>query len=229
MTARIVEIFSSFQGEGLYAGQRQIFVRFAGCNLKCGYCDQPEAISSDSGAERRIDDIKRKILELRRDEHVRAVSLTGGEPLLQAESVREILPWLKEEGFQTHLETNATMPVVFMRVCSFVDVVSADIKLPSATGRNMWDAHKKFLAISPAKTFIKLVLTSGSLLKEAKKAVDITASISADIPFFIQPATELPGIKTAQTELVRGIFYYAAKKLSNIRVLPQQHPAWGVK
>lgn len=43
LTAPIAEIFCSVQGEGLYAGQRQVFLRFAGCNLSCRYCDEPAA------------------------------------------------------------------------------------------------------------------------------------------------------------------------------------------
>ena len=46
MTAPIVELFSSLQGEGLLVGERQVFVRFAGCNLECAYCDTPAARSA---------------------------------------------------------------------------------------------------------------------------------------------------------------------------------------
>ncbi|MEM4195978.1 MAG: 7-carboxy-7-deazaguanine synthase QueE, partial [Methanothermobacter sp.] len=43
MKAPIMEVFSSIQGEGLLLGKRQIFIRFAGCNLNCSYCDTPES------------------------------------------------------------------------------------------------------------------------------------------------------------------------------------------
>ena len=49
MKAPIIEIFSSFQGEGLLIGERQIFVRFAGCNLNCNYCDTNDSKSEKSG------------------------------------------------------------------------------------------------------------------------------------------------------------------------------------
>ena len=49
MKARIMEVFSSLQGEGVRLGERQIFVRFGGCNLQCDYCDEPDTIPIGSG------------------------------------------------------------------------------------------------------------------------------------------------------------------------------------
>ena len=49
MDAPIIEIFSSIQGEGLLIGERQIFVRFAGCNLDCTYCDTKNSQSANVG------------------------------------------------------------------------------------------------------------------------------------------------------------------------------------
>ncbi|HWI54270.1 MAG TPA: 7-carboxy-7-deazaguanine synthase QueE, partial [Desulfobacteria bacterium] len=91
----LVEIFSSVQGEGLYLGVKQIFIRFAGCNLKCKYCDtpfEPETgfrveVPAGSGRfdlyqnpvtpDQIIDIIKRLDPQL-----CHSISLTGGEPLL---------------------------------------------------------------------------------------------------------------------------------------------------
>ena len=62
MKAPIIEIFSSFQGEGLLIGERQIFVRFAGCNLNCNYCDTNDSKSEKSGITTEVSSQKRKLL-----------------------------------------------------------------------------------------------------------------------------------------------------------------------
>ena len=81
MKAPIIEIFSSFQGEGLFIGQRQIFVRFAGCNLNCSYCDTGDSKSEKSGKLMTVDEVVDSINEIiTPDCHV--VSFTGGEPSL---------------------------------------------------------------------------------------------------------------------------------------------------
>ena len=62
--ARVVEVFSSLQGEGIRLGQRQIFVRFGGCNLHCDYCDEPDTIPIPSGELWSAEKLKSEILRL---------------------------------------------------------------------------------------------------------------------------------------------------------------------
>lgn len=241
-TARIVEIFSSLQGEGLYAGQRQIFLRFAGCNLACDYCDEPFAQDPSSGRHWSINEVKREIARLASvSTPPKAVSLTGGEPLLHVNCLLEILPWIKQIGLAAHLETNATLPAAFKRISGLVDAVAADIKLPSSTGKQTWRLHKRFLefcrdAAPPPKTFVKIVLTSSSTWEEWERAVEMLEAVSGDIPLFIQPATgglslREPGveIRAADNEFVLRALDRARRTLSDVRVLGQQHPVWGVK
>ena len=85
--AKINEIFDSIQGEGLYIGCRQVFVRFCGCNLLCDYCDtdfQGGEVYSAQELAKKVSDFPLKA--------VHSVSLTGGEPLLQYEFLKEFLP-----------------------------------------------------------------------------------------------------------------------------------------
>lgn len=89
MKAYIVEIFSSFQGEGLWIGRRQIFVRFAGCNLDCNYCDTSATKSKDSGILMSVDEVFEKIEELETSD-LHSISFTGGEPLLYADFINEL-------------------------------------------------------------------------------------------------------------------------------------------
>lgn len=63
LKGRIVEIFSSIQGEGLMLGTPMIFIRFGGCNLRCNYCDEPEALAYDSGKLITQEEIISKVLQ----------------------------------------------------------------------------------------------------------------------------------------------------------------------
>ena len=124
MKAPIIEIFSSFQGEGLLIGQRQIFVRFAGCNLNCAYCDTKNSISKKEGTLMTPEEVVSKIESiLTPDCHT--ISFTGGEPSLYPEFINEVS---KLTDLDIMLETNGTLPAN-IGLIENLDIVSLDIKL----------------------------------------------------------------------------------------------------
>ena len=140
MKALIKEIFSSIQGEGIYIGEPQVFVRFTGCNLNCKYCDTD---FSDFGAKNYtsiqfLEEISKYIPQ--------TVSLTGGEPLLNVPFLLEVLPQLKKTGKKIYLETNGTLFKELEKIIDYVDIVAMDIKIESATKQKArYDANRIFL------------------------------------------------------------------------------------
>jgi len=183
MTSGMIdEVFASAQGEGPWAGQRHIFVRFIGCDLRCVYCDTPEAVKEVSGSAQRPcraqvsagsfdreavpnpvapSSLSRLCSRLVLPGPSRPiVSLTGGEPLLHHAFLKEWLPSARAR-FNIYLETNGIHYEHMREIAGLVDIVSMDIKLPSATGeRPRWEEHRKFLsaAAGPA-LFVKAVVT----------------------------------------------------------------------
>ena len=231
LTAPIAEIFCSIQGEGLYCGQRQVFLRFAGCNLACGYCDEPAALETAAAEQFTPAEAAAAVIKLARAKRAKVVSLTGGEPLLYWRFIRAAAPALKKAGLALHLETNGVLHLELSRTAALADAIAMDIKLPSSTGqRAYWAEHEKFLAAAPEKTFIKTVVTSKTKISELKKAVDLAASVWPGVPFFIQPATAGRGrVKPPSAKFVAEAACYAASRLSRVKVLPQQHKIWGIK
>ena len=124
MKAPIIEIFSSFQGEGLLIGERQIFVRFAGCNLDCNYCDTKNSKSESSGKLMSVEEVCSEIEKIITPD-CKTVSFTGGEPSLYPEFISEVS---KNLNLKIMLETNGTLPEN-IDLIEKLDIVSLDIKL----------------------------------------------------------------------------------------------------
>lgn len=240
MPADIIEIFSSIQGEGIYVGVRQIFLRLAGCNLSCQYCDTPvkstphcrvelipgSGIFQEYPNPLSLGDTMAILDQLRPGRH-HSISLTGGEPLLSVVFVKELLPLVRAAGLPVYLETNGTLPDKLQEVISMVDIISMDIKIPTAAycGDN-WDRHREFLKVAgQKKVFVKAVVTGDTSDEEIRQAAALIKDIDPAIPLVLQPAT--PGtdnrFRPPDAKRVIDIQDLALLILPDVRVIPQTH------
>ena len=228
----ISEIFSSLQGEGPYLGVPQIFIRFGRCNMHCGYCDEADKMKEEAFSRYTLDSLIRQIetLEAAKGPH-HSVSLTGGEPLFYAAFLEALLPEMKKRGWRTYLETNGTLPRELGRVIRWCDIIAMDLKPASSTGeRDFEKEHEAFLKTAlQSEVFVKVVVTPDTLAEEMDRLVALVERVNPTIPFIFQPLSDPIGINSQALARIEREFYpSAARRLSDVRVIPQMHKIWGV-
>lgn len=231
LKAQIAEIFSSVQGEGIFVGARQIFVRFKRCNMACEFCDTPDDTAVKEYTAAALMNEVKTIDESNGPHH--SISLTGGEPLMHAEFLKSFLPLLKKSGFKSYLETNGTLPNELENVIDLIDIVAMDFKLPSSTGeRAYWKEHLEFLKIAARKkVFVKSVVTTDTKKEDVEEAVKLIRGVNKKIPFIMQPATpvknfdKMPG----ENRLLEFLDIALKNEVENSRIIPQMHKILGVK
>jgi organic radical activating enzyme len=226
---RLVEVFSSLQGEGPRVGERQIFVRLGGCNLSCDYCDEPDTIPIPSGKVWSAERVKAGIMRLNAKRPHRSISWTGGEPLLHPAFLAPLMGWAREQGFENYLETNGTLPRAMRAVAPLCDAVSMDVKLASATGRETWSLHRAFLEEAPRGTFVKVVLTSRTMEAEWRQVLALLKASPREVPLVLQPATRFGGAEPISPAKCLEFEDQARRVLSDVRVMPQWHHLWRVR
>jgi 7-carboxy-7-deazaguanine synthase len=226
--APVLEIFTSRQGEGILVGDPHLFVRFGGCNVACDYCDTPESIPVNSGELHLVKDVIEEIEALDPDKKTHAVSLTGGEPLLQVHFLEQLIPELRSRGRKIYLETNGTLPQALERIVEGCDWIAMDLKPPSAIGRDVWEAHQWFLETGAKKIFVKMVLTATTREEELRRAVDLISGVRRDIPFVLQPATAWGQARSIPLGVLASWWGLANRRLSDVRILPQIHRIWEI-
>lgn len=238
--ASIREIFCSVQGEGLYVGVRQVFVRFAGCNLACNYCDTPETRRSSEGCRVEATPGRRDfmVLENPMDKRmveriiagygrVHSVSLTGGEPLLQADFIREL-----RVKHPLYLESNMTLPEEARKVRKKVSYVAGDFKLRDAVGEGYEEIREATIESFKTlrnrrgrKCFCKVVLQrstdGGEVLYNVEQIKDYISTL------VLQPVTP----QGWRSEALRAEKVLELQKrleeVIEVKVIPQTHRIWG--
>ena len=235
----IFEIFASIQGESIYIGEQHTFVRFAGCNLACDYCDTAVTQISDppfcrtetSACSQEF--IKKEnplsveeVVDACKKLKCRTISITGGEPLVQIDFANDLLINLKSNGFRIYLETNGTIPQHLEKLINYCDIVAMDIKLESTSGfPTKWDTHKKFIEIaSQKKIIVKVVINNKTTIDEIVESSSLIAKKSKAIPFMLQPDSNTD---------INIVHYFklqteALKYLDDVRIIPQSHKAMGI-
>jgi organic radical activating enzyme len=234
----INEIFVSYQGEGVYLGLKQVFVRFSGCNLRCSYCDTLHALERSDRFEI-VDsygkmnfrdnpittkDLIKHIAKFGRNIH--SVSITGGEPLCQPGFVKELAVRLKKERYKVYLDTNGVLYKEIESIIKYVDIVSADIKLPSVTGlKPYFEEHRKFLKACGKKVFVKIVIGRNTSSQEVEEALSIVRKINRKMTVVFQPE-----YRSKIDQIFQKIDTWKdTMDISDIRVIPQMHRLAGIK
>ena len=243
--AYLSEIFASAQGEGAYAGQRHLFVRFAGCNVRCRYCDTPDALVRTADCTVDWPDGRRERLPnpvsaarlasivshwCARDPTVAMIALTGGEPMVQHAFLEE---FLRDHRLQRPclLETNALVSDGLERIVERLRVVSADVKLPSANGGTSHrEEHRSFFArCDGAELYAKIVVDERTPAEEVAAAAALLRDCAPRAKLFLQPMTDLRTDRWGISEAGLLRLAAVAARDGQVWVRPQLHKMIGVR
>lgn len=241
----VLELFSTFQGEGPLVGARQIFLRLAKCDLRCAFCDTPESYPTPDRARIQIapggehdehpdnpvtfDTLLAAIRRLDDPPGIhRGISITGGEPLLHPHAVHELAVGCRALGLEVHVETGGHRPGAVAHVLPVVDSVSPDLKLASATGQaTPWDAHAetyRLLHEAGKALCIKAVVGQTTPLDEVERAAAFAYEHCPSAPFILQPATPYgDGPPSPVTSQLYRLHVAAGSVHPDVRVVPQVH------
>lgn len=130
---QVVEIFDSIEGEGIRMGQPATFIRLAGCNLRCTYCDTLYALFGEAEPCRYTEMSAEEILS-KVNPHYRRVTLTGGEPLIAPDAAK-LCRALADAGYEVNIETNGAVDIEkFLSQCDSRENIffTIDYKLPAS-------------------------------------------------------------------------------------------------
>jgi len=254
MKGYIGEIFSSFQGEGPYVGRRQIFVRIAGCNLNCSYCDtfqfkgmRPELCRIENKAGSKnfttmknpidVNDAIKSVKSLVTPD-LHSISFTGGEPLLSEDFLISLAKECRRHDWRNYLETNGTLKSAFEKVVNHFDYAAIDVKLPNhnATSENGWKklyeneiGCVKVSVEHGLDTIVKTIILPKTNLDDFKKVCNDLLGLR--IRFVIQPVTPAGTVKgRPSTEELFRLAEIAGNAFEpgNVMVIPQVHKLMGV-
>ena len=229
---RLLEVFSSFQGEGPYAGLKQVFVRLSGCHLRCVYCDTPQSWEASGTWSFRGETRSNPVTAEETLDAVKALgphpslSITGGEPVLQAEFVRDLARAARSAGLSTYLDTSGTLPDRLAVCAPEIDVFAFDVKLPSCEGvKADWEETRRCLELARGRdAFVKIVVLADSRPDEVAKACSI---VPAEFPVVLQLATPVnPRTAPPDGELLSRLRAAAGR---DVAVMPQLHVLAGWK
>jgi len=203
----VSEIFHSIQGEGPNAGTPSVFLRTAGCNLRCTWCDTPYALERRQGDPMEVDEVVEKI----RSFDCQHLVLTGGEPMIQQEALKPVLNQLTD--FFIEVETNGGFS---SEIDEYIDQYNCSPKL-KGSGNKPYE-----LKLLPnEKTWYKFVIDNEDDLEETLTYIEQYQLPTERVQFMPQGQTK--------EELDQKTLWLADQcKINNFRFTNRLHVhLWG--
>ena len=226
-TLPVVELFHSIQGEGTRTGEPSTFIRFAGCNLRCTWCDTPYSWTREGvkqAVPHELDELAGLVTE-------RAVVLTGGEPMLHRRRLKPFIAALRERSVEhVTVETNATIfdPDLLLDV----DLWSLSPKLPGSGEVADTDTIGRYLRAARDRTQLKFVIVEEGDL-DAMWALLERVGEDLPGPVLVQPDGTRSDYDAVLRVLVQQVMddqgsWRGVPRRSLVRVMSQVHRvAWG--
>lgn len=205
----VAEKFVSINGEGKRAGELAVFIRFRKCNLSCTYCDTSWANSSQCYAEMMT---AQDILNYIDSVGITNVTLTGGEPLLQAD-INELIEILIKTGHNVEIETNGSINIYNLSQSKYRPDFTLDYKLPSSGMENMMLIENyKYISENDVVKFV-----AGSH-EDLEKALEIIKTFSLTEKCTVYFSAVFGKITPAEI-----VDFMKEKKTNKIRLQLQMH------
>ena len=200
----VSEIFRSLQGEGKNQGRPCTFIRLVGCNLRCAWCDTTYAY--EGGVEMSVAEVLDHVWL----QNGKYISITGGEPLLWADEVFELLRKFAVHDYQVEIETNGTID--FREMQPYASICM-DVKCPSSGE----ESDLSLLRYITPRDSVKFVVADETDLLYARAVID-HYDIQGEI--FISPV---------EGSDYRAIAGYIVEEDLPVRFQVQLHKVLGVR
>ena len=210
---KVSEIFYSIEGEGIEIGRLEVFIRLAGCNLRCIWCDTKYAW--ENSKEMCVKEIVEEVSKY----PCKSVSITGGEPLVQKAELLELIRQLKDLSYWIQINTNGTF--FDEEIFDLVDLITMDCKCPSSGTESNLEVIRKTQDLFGSKSQFKFVISNEGDYRYAKNVV--LASLKGGTSIVLQPEWDSRKFTGELVDLVK-------RDGLNVRViLQQQKVIWGMK
>jgi len=236
--------FLSIEGEGNLVGTRALFVRLAGCDIACPYCDTPESWSAEPASF--MVNYPEKILSLQNpiaagdlishlspfvSDKPRYLCLTGGEPLLQTDFAYALADLAHHKlNLPAVLETSGLYPLELEPLLTVCSRINLDIKLPSLMkGIGHWESIRQSLSTARDSMMqVKVVVAANTSDAEIELAAQLVAAIEPFTPFVLQPVWSQAGFAPPDCRQLLAWQKIALNHLQDVRVIPQIHKYLGL-
>jgi 7-carboxy-7-deazaguanine synthase len=226
----IKEIFGpTIQGEGPNIGKKCIFVRVAGCDFRCTWCDTKRALKVNSSSQKfTVVDLSKKILDLCKNSFCPHVILTGGNPCIY--DFTYVIGELHKNGIKVDVEAQGSVVPDWLNLC---DLVVLSPKGPSSGQRDVYNNIEKFLLSKKTRIIIKIPIFNDDDVNFLKRYQELCKKYGVDL--YATVGNNDSEYKGDMSKIILEKYKIILEKLikekiDSIYLLPQLHVLlWGNK